>query len=962
MPAVSTTNHTLERALKAAVRGDVRFDAQTRAVYATDASIYEIPPVGVVLPRDQSDVREVVRIAREFGASLLPRGGGTSLSGQTAGHSIVLDFTRYMNAILEVNPEERWARVQPGVIHGELNERLAPHGLQLAPDPATSNRASIGGMIGNNSAGTRSIRYGRTIDHVIDTRVMLPDGDVVTFGPLDARAVQAAVESGSREGRIYEGLRRIVSAHAPAIRERFPKVMRRVSGYNLDFFVDRTDWNGSHLIVGSEGTLATLLEARVNLEPLPAASAIAILHFDDLLGAIRAVPDILSRDPSAVEILDDTLIRLALGHPTLASQCDFIEGTPAAVLIVEFQGEDASAVADRVRAFARDMAKVPGVGAVPVRTDAAGCARVWHVRKSGLGIMLSATTDRKPIPFIEDACVPVEKLASYIERILSACRKLDVDVAMYAHASVGVIHVRPVLDLRRAADIALMKRISEHALGLVMEYGGSWSGEHGDGLVRSPLLERFFGEEVYGAFRETKALFDPDHRMNPGKIVDAEPMDAHLRYGADYRVEERPTVYRFREFGSMTAAVDLCSGVGACRKTTQGTMCPSYIATRDEVHTTRGRANLLRLAMNGRLGVATLADEIVKGALDLCLSCKACKAECPSRVDMARLKGEFLQHHHDAHGASLRDRLVAASPDVARRAAGPFAPLVNALQGNPLSRALLDRFAGLDRRRPLPAFSRTTLRRWAASRARPPARGRPVALFVDTYADAYEPEVGQAAVRLLESFGYDVELADVGCCQRPRLSHGFLREAAERGGRTLRGLDAFLSRDVPVVVCEPSCASALVDDLPDLIDDTDLAERVRNGVTTIDLFLSRALAAGDVSPPGRAAGERILIHGHCHQKALFGVEGMRALFEAVPGVRVEVLDAGCCGMAGSFGYEREHADVSRKVAADRLLPALADAGSDTVVVADGFSCRHQIRDLAGRTARHWVQALTGPLG
>jgi len=685
-----------ERHLREGVKGDVSFDEVTRGIYATDASNYQVMPVALVCPRDEADVRAAVACARDHHVSILPRGGGTSLAGQAAGPSLVIDFSKYMHAILELDVEARWVRVQPGIVLDNLNVALAPHGLHFAPDPATSSRATIGGMIGNNSSGTKSILYGLTQDHVLAMKVLLCDGTILEFEELAPEEYSRRAQGGdtcAREAGILTGFRALIESNRDEIEARFPKVMRRVAGYNLDAFhgTDQSDtWNLAKLMVGSEGTLAVSLEAKLNLEPLPKHKALCTVHFADFLEAIRAVASILEHGPSAVEIMDADVVALARKNLKVAPLCGFVQGDPKAILVVEFFGETAGEATGRAESLAADLRDRQTGFAWPVIAGPADQAKVWEVRKSGLGLMLGVKGNRKPIPFIEDACVPVEALPEYIDQILTFCGGRGVRVAMYAHASVGTIHVRPVLDLRQRVDIDHMQAIAEFAFGLVTQYGGAWSGEHGDGRARSPFLERFFGPQIYEAFRQVKRLFDPDGLMNPGPIIDPNPMDEDLRYGTAYTVPAMATEYHYREDGSFAAAVEMCSGVGACRQGLAGTMCPSYRATRDEEHSTRGRANALRLAMTGQLGAHGLSSHRLFEVMDLCLSCKSCKSECPSNVDLARLKSEFLQRYYDAHGAPLRERITANTPQMASRLAGWKAPAVNWVQRTRLFRRSLE--------------------------------------------------------------------------------------------------------------------------------------------------------------------------------------------------------------------------------------------------------------------------------
>jgi len=960
-----TRLRAFEQDLRQRVRGEVSFDPVTRGVYATDASLYQITPVAVVLPRDADDVRAAVQTAAEYGVPILPRGGGTSLAGQAAGPSLVIDFSKHMHRILDLNVEERWVRVQPGIVLDELNAVLAPHDLHFAPDPATSSRATIGGMIGNNSSGTKSIIYGLTRDHVLETKVLLADGTVLECAELSPEeyAQRAQATHGSaREAGILSGFREIIDAHRGEIDQRFPKVLRRVQGYNLDAFTTTDRWNLSQLIVGSEGTLGVVLEARLNLEPLPSPTckALCVAHFAELLEAIRTVAPILKHHPSAVEIQDEDVIVRARQNLDIAPLCGFIQGDPQALLIVEFFGDTAEDARGRAEALAADLQHQQLGYAWPVIAEPAAQAKVWAVRKRSLGLMLGMKGDRKPLPFIEDACVPIEVLPEYVDQILGFCRERGVPVAMYAHASVGTIHIRPVLNLKDQADIDHMKAIAEFAFGRVTRYGGSWSGEHGDGRSRSPFLERYFGAELYGALRAVKRLFDPAGLMNPGPIIDPHPMDQNLRYGTAYRTPTFPTEYHYREDGAFAQAVEMCTGVGDCRQNLAGTMCPSYRATRDEEHSTRGRANALRLAMSGQLGPDGLTHERLYPVMDLCLSCKACKAECPSNVDLARLKSEFLQQYHDAHGATRREKLIAGSSHAAARIAGGKAALVNRVQKTRWFRSILESAAGIDRRRTLPDYTSHPFPEWFARRPQPGGSfpGK-VVLFDDTYMNFHQPGVGISAVELLESCGYEVILARAGCCQRPRISHGFLREAKREGEQTLRNLDEYIRQGLKIAVCEPGCASALTDDLPDLIDDEELGQRLRENVMMIDVFLAREIQEGRCTCAFTSPFRSLLIHGHCHQKSLYGTSAMKEVLERVPGISVEEIDSGCCGMAGSFGYEKEHYEMSMQIGEERLFPAVRRRPEGTGVVACGFSCRHQIADGTGAVPLHWVETLRG---
>lgn len=978
---VQPASHAIESDLRNNIRGDLYFDEVMRGVYATDASLYQVFPRCVVVPKDEADLISAVRIAAKHKLPMTVRGGATSLSGQTFGPGMVLDVSKYMDNVLDVNPDQQWARVQPGVVRDRLNKLTSAHGLHFAPDPATGSRATIGGMIGNNTCGTRSVVYGKTIDHVLSCKILLADGTICHFEPVDDEAWQrkaAGEEVAPRIAQLYRGTRDIINRYQQEILDRYPKVLRRVSGYNLDEFVDgagytgpigpraesnagHRTWNLSNLMVGSEGTLGILLEAKIRLTPLPKASALCVVHFQDLIEALRNVDTMLIHQPSTIELLDETVMDEAKINDATRHMAHFIHGNPGAVQIVEFFGDSVDEASQRVNRFASEMQQ-HGIGyAWPIFSDPQGIHDVWETRKLGLGLISNVRGSNKGRDFIEDACVPTEHLADYITKIQDLCSGHGIDrLSLYAHASVGVVHVVPALDLHHAEDVQKMEQIAHQAFQWVMEYGGSWSGEHGDGQVRGQFLPEMFGPEIYQAFIDIKQLFDPQNLMNPGKVINAETLTENLRYQTPSYSEnsakaEAAANYRYADQGGLKLAIEQCNGVGACRKLGSGTMCPSYMATRDEQHTTRGRANALRLAMSGQLGndpVAALGSDGVHETLELCLSCKACKSECPNAVDMAKLKSDALQMRHDRKGIPWGAKFLGRMPDAAKRLAGRASRLSSLANLIPGGRRVMQRLTGIDHRRPLPAFTEKTLDqhlRNRISRAATEPKGK-VVLFDDTYANYFEPHIGLAAIDLLEDLGYEVVLAKSGCCQRPRLSKGLVREAKALGSETFRKLDVFAKQGLPILCLEPSCASALVDDLPDLIDDTECAERVRSCVQMLDVFLHQQ----GVSLTSHAPS--ILLHGHCHQKALFGTTAIRHLMGAIDGVICTEVDSGCCGMAGSFGYE--HYELSQKIGEDRLFPAVRKAVEENqTVVACGISCRHQLHDFLGVKAKHWVEVV-----
>ena len=945
------------QALKESIKGEVLQDDFTLGMYSTDASIYQIKPKAVVFPEDENDVKAAVRIAQEHGITILPRGAGTSLAGQTVGSSIVLDFSKYMNKIIEVNEKEKWVRVQPGMARDDLNAEMVKYGLHFAPDPATSSRANVGGMVGNNSSGTKSIIYGKTVDHVLEVKALLADNTELLLKKKSQSDIDKIIETGGREGSIYDEFRKIVNANKEEIRNRYSKVMRRVGGYNLDEFVNTDDWNLSKIVCGSEGTLACSLELKLNLEPLPKYKSVAVVHYVELLEAIQGVETMLQFGPSAVEILDSVVVGLSRENLITKRHCHFIEGDPSAILIVEFYGDTVEDVMKRAEAMIVDQKKQGFGYAYPLFLEGSDYDDVWVVRKKGLGLMLGLKGDKKPLPFIEDAGIPSQHLPEYIERVLQVCKKHGTEVAMYAHASVGVIHVRPILDLRQAKDIERLKNITEETFELVMEYGGSWSGEHGDGLVRSAYNKRFFGDQIYDALREVKTLFDPENLMNPGKIIEAQTIEHNLRYGVDYKDQEIHPEFKYTQEEGFKESIHMCTGVGECRKMLGGTMCPSFKATREEEHSTRGRANALRMAMSNQLGEDGLASKRLHEVMDLCLSCKACKSECPSNVDMAKMKSDTLQMYYDKHGLTFRDKLIRDSSKAARRIAGWKAGLVNKVQGSGVFRSLLESRAKFDKRRTLPEFASEPFYKWFEKNVNGSNKvDKKVVLFADTYINFHEPDVGISAYELLRSCGYEIILANVGCCQRPKISHGFLREAKKEGLKTVLGLKPYLDQGLKVVVCEPSCASALNDDLPDLIDDRELAAQLKEGVVMIDVFLADEIDSGNLDVEFESTVGDVAIHGHCHQKALYGTGAMKAIYDNIDN-EVEEIPSGCCGMAGSFGYEKEHYELSKKIGEEVLFPAVEKHKDDKEIVACGFSCRHQIEHFTDVKPKHWVQTI-----
>jgi FAD/FMN-containing dehydrogenase/Fe-S oxidoreductase len=943
-------NEDLYQALKTRIEGEVRFDRASRLMYSTDASIYEIEPIGVVIPRTHEDVFATMEVARDFQVPVLPRGAGTSLAGQTVGDAVVIDMSKHLNRVLEVNTEERWAIVEPGVVQEQLNLHLRPMGYLFGPDTSTANRATIGGMMGNNSAGSHSIVYGKTIDHVLEMDVVLASGEGRTLREM--KFEDAAVRGGL-DGRIAD----IVSANRAEIDRRFPKIMRRVSGYNLDEFVRNGKFNLVKLMVGSEGTLAAVHQAKVRIESRPCATALCVVHFADIVESIRASDIILPFNPAAIELIDDLIINLGRNSLEISRLMGFIEGNPAAVLLIEFYGENETELRSKLDAMEAAL-KRDKAGYAYVRAfDPAQQANIWKVRKAGLGLLLGMKGERKPIAFVEDCAVAPSRLPEFFVKFREIIHKYDTSAGYYGHASVGCLHIRPLINTKDRRDIQIMKDMTDEITDLVIEFGGGMSGEHGDGLARSHLNKKLFGPQLYKAFCDVKAAFDPEGRMNPGKIVHAPPMDQSLRYGTEYRTININTHYNFSREGGFATAVELCNGVGVCRKKNEGTMCPSYMVTLEDRHSTRGRANHMREILSGKLPVEEFTGRELYETLDLCLECKGCKAECPSNVDMAKLKYEFLAHYNEANGTPLRSRMF-ANIHAASKIASRFPSIANWTLTNSVVRRALDRFVGVDARRKLPPFADKTFESWFASRGEKPGRDKKVVLFHDTFINYNYPDIGRAATELLEAAGYEVRIAEQRqCCGRPMISKGLVEEARANAEFNVRQLHHFVEEGYSIVGCEPSCILTFRDEYPDLVKGHH-ATAVGKASFLLEEFIVKEKQAGRWTLQFKRQEAKALMHGHCHEKALIG---SRYLKEALAlAYTVEEIDSGCCGMAGSFGYEKEHYDISIAIGKRRLFPAVENNPS-AIVVAPGISCRQQVEHATRRKVLHPAEALVRAL-
>jgi FAD/FMN-containing dehydrogenase/Fe-S oxidoreductase len=992
----------LERRLRAELAGEVRFDRFTRGRYATDASHYQMMPIGVVTPRSIPEAERAIAIARAEKVTVLARGGGTSQSGQTVNHSLVIDCSKYLNHILDLDVAGRRCVVEPGIVLDDLNRQLKRHGLWFPVDISTASRATIGGMAGNNSCGARSLRYGVTRDNVLSIDAILADGTPAHFGLIGPGLKDPAPDPKLRP--LAEDLLAIGLRESDEIAARFPKVQRRVGGYNLDALAPNAPvHNLAHILVGSEGTLGFSTKIELKLWPLLGRRAVGACHFARFYDAMAAAQHIVKLKPIAVELVDRTMIKLArdiaMFRPTIDA---FVRGEPDAVLLVEFAEDDWDENLARLRRLEQLMGDLgfawshPGAkwGGVVEVLDPKLQGAITEVRTAGLNIMMSMKDEGKPVSFVEDCAVPLEHLAEYTARLTEVFEKNGTRGTWYAHASVGCLHVRPVLNLRLDKDKAAMRAIAEEAFAMVREYKGSHSGEHGDGLVRSEFHTPMFGERLVHAFEEVKDRFDPNGLFNPGKIVRAPKFDdrANFRYGPGYHGEPMTAALDWSAYpgvgGGFQGAVEMCNNNGACRALAGGVMCPSYRATRDEKDVTRGRANTLRLAVTGQLGPDALTSGETAETMKLCVSCKACRRECPTGVDMARMKIEVLAARAATHGLTLHNRLVGWLPRYAPLAAR-FPWLFNLRDLVPGAAALSESLAEFSARRTLPRWRSDWFRNEpnslprlrgrvgegaaeseeaTAAKATTATAPRDVILFADTFNRYFEPENLRAAVSVLRAGGYHVEVATPVdgsrrplCCGRTFLAIGRVDKAREEAARTLAALAPHASRGVPIIGLEPSCLFSFRDEIPAIVKD-DRAAEVAGRAVLFEEFLASEARDGRLALPLAPLRSRALLHGHCHQKSFDAMGAVTSVLKLVPELTVETIESSCCGMAGAFGYHADTVDVSLAMAELSLLPAVRDAPADAIIVADGTSCRHQIKDGTGRTAVHVAQVLAGRLG
>ena len=953
---------SLAQKLSRSIKGEILFDRFSRGRYSTDASIYQIEPIGVVIPQVQDDLTTIIDIASEEGVPVLPRGAGTSQSGQTVGLALVIDVSKHLNQIVELDVANRMVTVEPGIVLDQLNAQLKPHGLYFPVDVSPASQATLGGMAGNNSCGARSIRYGLMRDNVLTIDAVLAGGEQAQFGPIGPPGT--TLQGPDIYRRLTQSLVELANRESEEITTRFPKVHRRVGGYNIDALLppalQQRKQNMAQLLVGSEGTLAFTRQLTLRLQPIPTHKVLGICHFSSFYQSMESTQHIVGLAPDAVELVDRTMIDLALDIPIYRNTLTrFLKGDPDALLLVEFAGEDPKHLNQKLSDLSTLMADLGHPDSVVEIDSPTDQRAVWEVRKSGLNIMMSMKGDNKPVSFIEDCAVPLEHLAEFTDRLTRIFEKHGTRGTWYAHASEGCLHVRPVLNMKSPEDVRKMRSIAEQAFSIVKEYEGSHSGEHGDGIVRSEFHPIMFGDRMLNIFENVKEIIDPGGLFNPGKIVDPPLMDDRslFRYGPDYLDGKSPTQLDWSTWGGFAGAVEMCNNNGTCRKRDAAVMCPSFRATGDETHSTRGRANTLRLALTGQLGPTAFSSSEMAESMSLCVGCKACKRECPTGVDMARMKLELQASQTAAHGLSIGQRLVAYLPRYAPAVAG-VGPLFNTVQKLPGATRCIEALTGFTRHRPLPHWHKS--KRLNGITRTGPADGQPVAILLDTFSRWFEPSNGEAMVNVLAGAGCRVHIAGADnknplCCGRTFLAAGLIDEARHEARRLLKAVKPFIDQGIPLVGLEPSCLLTLRDEYDVLLPPSET-----KGLKNMSFLLEEYLVqkSADLSLNlGPTQYKQAALHCHCHQKAFATAKDVETVLNWIPDLTVNPITSSCCGMAGDFGHWAKTYNVSMAMAELSLLPALRTLEPNTAVVGGGTSCRQQISHGADHDAVHFVQLL-----
>lgn len=949
---------TLQQELKNAISGEVRFDEAIRRAYSVDASIYEVMPLGVVTPKSIAELLAVMEIAQKHKIPLIARGAATGITGGCIGCGLIVDLSKYLRTIIKINYEEEYAICEPGVIQDQLNAELSQRGYRLGPDTSTGNRATIGGMLANNAAGARSLRYGKMVDHIEEVTVALSGGELINFKKLTKEEFQAKASHSSREGLILRTLLTLKEKYATEIAERFPKIPRRVSGYNLDELIKDTEFNPAKLIAGSEGTLGIAVEIKVRISKKPKVTVLCVMHCHELLAPMRHIPAMLAHHPLSLEMIDAKIIAAGRSSPAMRGKLAWLIGDPQAVYIAELEAEEASKALEKLEKFKAEMQQLNFGYAYVEITDLATMNAVWDLRKAGLGLLLSKRTYSRAIAFIEDVTVAPTELLSFMTDFQACLKSFGKEAGIYGHVGSGCLHVRPYVDLRDAHEQEAMQKMMLAVADLLLKHGGALSGEHGDGYIRSWLNKKMFGDKLYAAFCELKAAFDPDNLLNPGKIVHAPALLHDLRSATEVPAMPLTTYLDFTKEGGLELAADLCNGNGMCRKQ-EGVMCPSFQVTHDEYDTTRARAQALRAIIHGHCP-PSLASQQLHDVLDLCIQCKGCRTECPSQVDMAKMKSEALFHYHQQHGYSLRTHLFGKIGQL-NRLLSPLAYLTNRFSNTKFGKMLLN-YLGIAPERTLPLLARERFSHWFQRQSQPasmPATKK-VVLFSDTFTEFNHPEIGQAAVKILQSLGYSVIVPSWSCCGRTLYSKGMLIQAKKYAFALISQLAPFAQQGIPIIGLEPSCLTMLTEDLQGLVGENPDFKNIQAMATSFDAFLHRHLVNGKWPQSLEMLETHFLFHGHCHQKSYEGTTLSMELLRSMPGCRADLIDSGCCGMAGAFGYEKEHFAFSMQIGALKLFPCIAQAPA-SVLVANGTSCRQQIYDGTGRKALHLAEAIASRL-
>ena len=938
--------------IKPNLKGEMKFDSVTKALYSTDASIYQIEPSGVITPKSKEDVCLVVETANQFNIPILSRGGGTSLAGQTVTPGIVMDFSKYMNNITHINREENTVTTQPGIIIDQLNNSLKHLGVHFAPDPSTSNRATIGGAIGNNSCGSHSILWGKTVDNVVSLQTILSDGSETNFGVTDIESLQNSNHINDLETRIYRWIIETNLSKSKHIIENYPKISRRVSGYNLDEITDKNHLNLAGLLVGSEGTLAAVTEAKVKVVHTPKHKALAIAHFSSLYQSMEATVEIANLEPSAIELVDKSILRPAKSNLGYSRLMNFVTGDPEAILIIEVNSDDELELNSKLSRVITTLKSSRLSYEVTQIIDPSEQAKVWAVRKAGLGLMMNVKGNSKPLPFVEDTAVDTALLPEYVKRFDEIVKEHGTSAGYYGHASVGCLHIRPLINLKVQDGIDKMFSISDSISDLVLEFGGSLSGEHGDGIVRSNWNKKMFGEDTYGIFKSLKTTFDPKSLMNPGKIVDSYKMTENLRISPEINIKEISGHFSFSEEGGFSNAIEMCNGQGACRKL-DGGMCPSYMATLDEEHSTRGRANALRALISNRIPWDTINTKRMHDVLDLCLECKACKSECPSGVDMAKMKYEFLSKYYKQNRMPVRNKLFGNIAQFSKLGAF-FAPISNWILSSDEFKSYLDSILGITKNRNLPPFATQTFNQWFKTREKKQDQSlNKIAIFIDTFTNYNYPNIGKAATVLLETLGYQVVIPKIKCCGKPFMSQGMTEKAINNATYNVNQLYEYVDAGIEILGLEPSCTLTLKEDYPDLIPNNPKAKALSQKIIQPENLIDQCIAQlnnENFTPPGS-----VFYQNHCHQKSFIG-SAINKLME-IPNCQPIEVGTGCCGMAGSFGFEKEHYDISMKIGGINLFDQINSIPSENKIVASGISCRQQIEHSTNQKPQHLVEFL-----